>query len=801
MIARLAAALCLAVLAAGDVAAKPAAGPGTLPLSYEVAADFALERTDMLVVEGHAESPADGSGAVTLVLRIDDDHSAGYASRVNLERAVKPGPFRWELPVSGLRTTDGRALRIESVKRIILFRIGTAKVTARLAAEPAPTLPAGAAGYSFGAPDAPLPAGFERVAPGDPKLAGTHAIPVRRPGVDPLLASGMRDLRSIRLPAPDGPARVTLWTEDVGEWELLPHPLRRRIAVSGTVVRDETLTPAAWIAGRYLAGRDVEWRPGEDAWSLYGSRRGGRISVETVVVDGAISIELSGDGPAGAFLAAVLIEPGSGDRPALAEVEARRAAWHRAAWTVGPEAPDPALRIVDLDTRPATEPIRLAGARGTTVHASFAVKSRSERHAAVSAHWPDRGFPAAVYAAQLRLERRDVGRNLLVPAEDILRRDNATLPIRADRPRRYELVVHIPADAKPGRIAGELRIVDAGAERRIGTVEIEVLAAVLPPAPAPVGFYLDEPPHAAWFGGDPKARSVQLACDLATLRRFGLTGNAPALSTPTIRGMDGFIADSRLAAAAGTSAPWLAYAPFKRAVSAMGLAGAAAQLAEAERRGGAVDLPRPVWSIADEPSNHDRAGGPSPADIAAAVRAVAPGALLAGQLNDPGDIRHAHLFDVAIINPGFGIDSPQVETLRKAGRRVWLYNAGRPRLAAGYWTHLTGAERYLQWHARMPTADPFDPTDGREGDVQVFMPTAEPCSGPDIHRDLLRLADGAVDQRWLAWLASRNEPEAAALRRDLNWRFGKSWATAAAIPEAELDRMRSDIMDLARRLN
>jgi hypothetical protein len=125
--------------------------------------------------------------------------------------------------------------------------------------------------------------------------------------------------------------------------------------------------------------------------------------------------------------------------------------------------------------------------------------------------------------------------------------------------------------------------------------------------------------------------------------------------------------------------------------------------------------------------------------------------------------------------------------------KVWVYNTEAIRWSAGFGIASLGAERYLQWHARMPAADPFDPTDGREGDVQVFYPAVEPCDARDINADLLDMAEGIVDQRWLAWLESRAEPEARALRENLA-------GSAVSMGAFDAEEARTRIVDLARHL-
>jgi hypothetical protein len=186
--------------------------------------------------------------------------------------------------------------------------------------------------------------------------------------------------------------------------------------------------------------------------------------------------------------------------------------------------------------------------------------------------------------------------------------------------------------------------------------------------------------------------------------------------------------------------------------------------------------------------------------LAAAMRAAAPGAPLAAHLNDPRDAALLPLLDLATVNHRFGADATDIARLRGAGVSPWLYNMPRLRMAAGFYLWRSGAEGLLQWHARMPTADAFDPTDGREGDVQFLWPTPGVCDPPDLDADLLALAEGAEDLRWLAWLAAATAPEAVALR-DRLWRaVPATWQQAAALPPGAEAAWRAEIIALARRL-
>jgi len=153
---------------------------------------------------------------------------------------------------------------------------------------------------------------------------------------------------------------------------------------------------------------------------------------------------------------------------------------------------------------------------------------------------------------------------------------------------------------------------------------------------------------------------------------------------------------------------------------------------------------------------------------------------------------------VVIINSGFGIDRSTIKRVESSGRQDWLYNTGDSvRVSAGLWLWRTDASRYVQWHGRMPTADPFDPLDGREADFQMLYPTREVCPAQsDINADLLRMAEGVVDQRWLLWLAQRTDPASQNLVRVILGRYSGAWNDVEHLTGADLDALRGRIIDL-----
>jgi hypothetical protein len=774
----------------------PVGRPQSLPIKVE---HVPAETDDMqLRIEGEVA----GSSPRLVILRIDDDQSRDYGSRVNDERMFPPGPFNWLVQLKGLRTINKRVIDHRDIRQIILFDSdgGNQVKVETFTLEPAPKLPQGVVGLSFGAANSPLFGGFERVAPGDPRIEESQVGTVLRPGVDPLIASGMRNIHKVRIPWSGGRARVSLWTEDVGEWEFLPFSTERWIRVNGTDVVKEKMTPQQWIEQRYLRGRQVEYDGKGDAWDYYGSKRGGPVTTEVEPQDGAITIELGGEGPAAAFLSAILIEPAS-QHAALDDIEARRRGWYRSIWRMGEQAPDPVpdRLVVDLDARATTPFARVSLAPGSGARLAFALKTSQDRPGQpVKIEFPEAraaGLEADLWAGQWRLAR---AANLLVAQTDLLRADTAALPLSTDRPRRFDAWITAADFALPGIRHGVLVVGEGSSAVRL-PFEVEVLDVRLPPPPKPSGFYMDEAPHLTWFGGPGAARTLQVGCDLTYLAKLGIKGNAPPLPAPLPGREALFVNNAAMAVHDGTAPPLFAYGPARTLRDKLGVEGAATAIRNADLAAAAAGLPPVVWGAADEPSNLDMPREDVKGWITA-IRQADPGVRLGAQFNSEQDAQYVSLFNLAIVNAGFGIDRATIARLHSEGPEVWVYNTGRPRLTAGVWLWLTEASRYLQWHARMPTADPFDPTDGREDDSEVFWPTGQVCPRvPDIHPSLLSMAEGVTDLRWLTWLDSQSRPEARALANRLRTAVGTRFQDALKVTDRDLAKTRDDIVSLARK--
>jgi len=811
----------IALLAAGGLALLAVASTKCSRVagqSAQSSAELRLTATDYpragdrLEISGHIE----GNGIATIVLRIDDVASRDYASRVNVERVFPPGPFHWRTVLGGLVTPSGRPIDIARLTRVMAFKAaGNGRVTIdRINLTSPVALPAGARGYALGAQDAPLPEGFERIAPGDHRLLGGAPVAVRRPLPDPLTANGLKGLDRVRLPSPAGRVRVTVWTEDPGEWEMLPHVLRRRILINGRVALDERYDASEWTRYRYLAGRDDEHTEADDAWLAFGSRRARGHTVE-VDVDSdrdGLTIVLDGAEPAARYLSAVLVEP-AGDGRARERVEADRVAWYRESWPVLRKelqdedqdvgrvhwstaglAADRPLRVRLAPDGGARLRVRIDGLTdGQTVTPNLVPPAGVAPHLVVYA-----------WAARQRLDRRNAQESFLTLSDNTLHAAG-TIPTGSapgTTGRLVEFWIAGGANLPTGRHTLELRVSDHNV-RHAQPVSLEVIDVALPKAVKPAGVYLEESPHLTWFDGLQTLRDRQVACDARFVATLGLTGSAPALATPLGNGEALMATDLHRARDAGLEPRALAYAPAKRVLSALGPQAGAVHLTALSARLAEKRLDPPIWSIADEPDNPG--GGAlwkSWLDALRAVPGSGPRPILAGHLNSAKDRALAGLFDVALVNPGYGLDAASIAETARSGPEVWLYNTGAPRVAAGVWLWRTAARRYLQWHARMPTAHPFDPIDGREGDEQLILPSAEPCpKTPAIHRDLLELAEGVVDQRWLTWLAGRTEPEAQALAAGITARVGDRWRAAAALSRHDLRSIRESIIELAAHLS
>ncbi|MGL6309516.1 hypothetical protein ACSZMD_06720 [Aeromonas veronii] len=784
---------------------------------------------DELVIEGHNPS----ARPQTLILRIDDNASVNYRSRVNLERIVTPGPFTQRFALSEWRTSQPRALALDKLTKLYLFMADNAPSMTihRWYWEPGLTLPEGTIALDLGAAAAPRFTGFEALSPGDPRLIG-HPTPILRPSGDALVRDGLRNLDGVRLDLAKGRYQLTLWLDDPGEWEYLPHPFERSVLVNGEPIWAEQWQPHEWLTQRYLAGQSREALPNPDPWQLFGARQGGPVHVTLNHPGGPLTITLVGHSPDAKYLAGLLLAPypastskealpNSGkDLAVLADATASVLTKQRQLflekWTLAPYSPTPAPAAQQLSLTPITDaaptlqiaPLSAAdalqqaaqpvlAARGSQLLLEFAIHAATDDPAPLLVIQPPEqaGSPLALtpYYGKWHLVRPQASGTLLAPSDQELVEGIAGLTLLAGVPRRLVLQITVPRDAPAGHYLGNIQLLSQQQLVQL-PLTIEVLPLTLPAASKPVGIYVEAPPYLNWLSPNPEALKEQIAeasrCDLQRLAKLGISGLSPALPQDEA-GMREIMGE---AVGLGFVPPLLAYTPLKRWGG-----DPASQLEQWQARQQgltASGLPPLAWSLFDEP---DLATLPAITTLAREMKRRDPAVIRAGHFNHPGQVGLLAEVEIALINAGFGADKTDVARVRQHKVTPWFYNLGTPR-AAGFYLWQSGAEGYLQWHGRMPTALPYDPTDGRESDFMLLGPQA--CEAHRLSHDLLLLQQAIEDLRWLAWLEqeARYQVEAALLLERLRDQLPTRWQVAEQLPSAAWIQWRREIEQLAKGL-
>ena len=736
----------------------------------------------------------------TLVIRIDDRARPPYADRVNLERVVPPGPFRLELGLGGLQTSGGRALDPASLKQVICFQgrgSGDLEIHPPLLADN-PQLPAHSMAWDLGPAHSPLWPGFKRLTEDFAGLHGRQLKALDRGGrqqaVEGLTTDGIRGIERLSLPIPRGRWQVTLWLHDRGEWEYLPHPLERRISANGQLVWTQQYDAAQWIEQVYLGQRVHELEVNDDSWTLYGEQPQGRVSFAVDVTDNGLQLDFSGHMPEAGYLSAVVVERDA-SLPARRHIEAQRARWWRDNWRLRA----PALASTSTPTlQGPPQPVVIA--RGTTAALDFSLSGGHSGIPRIELQAPSRlstHLPVETRWAQWRWRRTTLVSTLLEPVDHLLRGDLHAMPATRLE-RRLNLRISVPADAPAGEYIGRLRIsVDGHALSHAFSVQVPAVS--LPEIDRPVGVYLERPVHFGWFNSDDRRQHAALECDLDLLTGLGLSGMSPGFVTPD-QGADGerFLRELEIVSKPGLGHSLIAYAPFKRLLARIDLEAAAEVIDGIDQRARDASLPPVIWSIADEPSNAGQHH--SLEKVSRYLRSFAPRVQIAAHLNHRDDQRYLEFVDLALINDGFGADKTDIDAVRASGAIPWLYNMRHMRAASGFYLWRVNAAGYLQWHARMPTADPFDPTDGREDDVQFLYPMATPCPDvADIDARLFAMVDGITDLRWLLWLKreAASNPRARQRLQELQQQVPVSWQDMLAVSEDQLDAWRQSIVELS----
>ncbi|MBX2829896.1 MAG: hypothetical protein KTR23_01755 [Rhodospirillales bacterium] len=661
--------------------------------NYETALSVSAEHE--LVLRGENR----GAEAATLVVRLDDAHSVNYASRVNEEWVVLPGKFELHLPVAAFHTPKKRKLDLVRLKSLTVF---TAEPDVALAApvwNKAERFDANVLALDFGPSGSAVFPGFTPLSDGDPRISGKLEA-IERPYLDSLIADGVRGIERISLPAKPGQYQLTIWTEDIGQWETPPRYIERRIKINGATVLQERFSDQDWLRQRYLQNAQTVGLPERGRPLTF--------SVSVGAKEQGIDIAFAGNNKTALFVSALILEKGLEPRM-RDQVAAIREKRFAALW--------PIVDMLRHNVSTLQADITPSGLGEIEVSLT---PDQDEVIDSVVLDLPP-SLSGEVRFAQVRLGRPDPQKRVLYRDDRTLRGDVIGRSLKKGVSQRFHVLIFARPGLASGAYSGQLKI---------NQHVFDVKVAVKEPREKAVrdglgyrGVYLDH----AYYLTNPSERRSQLWCDATFLAKLGFKTVAPPFSLEVPE----FKQDYAFYQAAGFEGPIFVYAALKRWIKKYGVEEAASRLRQ-------VNQPNLIWSIADEPSNPSSNPGRL-AEHIKLLRNLVPGVRLAGHLNSKRDVEFIDLFDVVLVNAGFidELDEVPSET------ELWFYNIQRSDGSLPSFAYETkNARGFLQWHARNPVGDPYDPTDGREGDKSFLQPSANMCDAvPDIDSHLLNLIE------------------------------------------------------------
>ncbi|MEH6449545.1 MAG: hypothetical protein V7765_12795 [Oleispira sp.] len=781
-----------------------------------------LSEKDVLVIKGTNPNP----GSELLVIRLDDKNSHDYYSRSNLERRVISGDFELRLPMGGVKKENKERLDINKLKRIYVFNAEKYQTKHRgvdnenesrkkvkidtIGFEQDEPLPEFVHAYDFGARHSEVLEGSQRVSlvvnnkSFSPIQLFGQMREIDRPGPEPWGRDGIAGIEELRLPLAKGLWRIVLFREDLGEWENLPRQLNLALAINGIKQITQTKNSASqWYQKEYL--KFYHQQANTDPWQDIVKHRGLVQSYDFEQLSDQLSIQLLGDSPQQRFISGMILQKLDEKvyqdvSNGLLLVNQRRERYFRQHWMVEDQI---LVAKNELSGSPISlKKLTLAQGEGRLVEFDLELDS------AASPEWESSFINNGGYVEVRRsLPRwRRAG-----SAQHIKKKFNHLTRLKKERLSLglHKISIWLKSDElQVGDYEFSLAFTNDN-EKIISHVqfEIEVLAQKLPINEQKVGIYLDHSPHLQFFKEWKPLQLAQVYCDLNYLERLDLRALSPPMALPTEDNIELWLKELALYKEFYGEADLLAYTPFKHlkeVLSGEALQQKMAKLATLSR--GDINV---YWSIADEALTETL---PLIKQDAQRLHSANQFAKAAGHLNNPNQKELIESLDLILINHGFGISKREIEQMHKSrfkligangnqDKRVWLYNMPDFRLAAGAFLWHSGADAYVQWHGRMPTANPYDPTDGREADYQFFYPQPRACMAlPDVDRGLFELAMGQYELRWYLWLEQQTGPQAEQLKQNIEKKLGGDWLQAAKVDHLQLDQWRGQIMTLAQSL-
>lgn len=823
---RLLAAFVLMFFSVGLMAASLLSDDQTLPFhqvsSEPLSVADKVNDTAALVIKGENNDIENR----IVILRLDDKHATGYHTRLNIERPVRPGPFELHLPLAGLKTPNKRLFDFASWNKFYLFADKhDAKITVS-AVEIQDSSPFSSASFGFdlGASDSPVMTGMTKVTTDYPGISGKYLRARYTASGNALTIDGVEGIEQLHLPLPNGTWRVRLWHRMPGEWENLPRQMMRKILVQGKTALARELSPSQWLAQDYFNGKDSEAVLDGDLWQLHGKRSFEWVETQATVTDGYLHIAMQGATTHDNYLAGVFATPvglqGADtvkfDNTLRKRFEQKWPLSNTVSNTVSKtDANKNDVNIRRVEFQPSWRPDLARKTANDSVvltrdgHAVVDFELTAGQAQSVSVELTfatSKGqrvdLPVELRQGFWRYQRPQGSATLLSLDADELRsvNSNQNLRLHPKLSRRVNLLVKDLGQLSAQKLRGRLTLSQDGQMLAQSEFDLVLTDFTLPPLSQSVGIYHEKPVHWGWFENLKVNADMTLLCDYRLLSGLGLTALSPPLTTP-VDSLQPYLRDLRhyhnyFAQAA------MDYTTIKRAKQRFG-ADAGALMNHLGLLNQTLineGLPLPRFAMVDEMLELNKKQLAEFSQSVALIRAAMPQAQIIGQLNKPQNRQLLPMLDLIYINHGFGVEKSQIRQWQSRGMSVSLYNMPNPRLAAGFYLWRSGVQGYLQWHGRMPTAEPYFPLDGREADFQLLYPSTEVCpSVVDINSVLLALAEGISDRRWLSWLQRRAgvDNQAAKLLADIRRRTPADWQQANKLLVTQWFVWRQAIMDLA----
>jgi len=140
------------------------------------------------------------------------------------------------------------------------------------------------------------------------------------------MASGVRGIRSIRVPFRNGPIRVMLMTDAYNDAVVDDQPFGAEVEVNGTVVRISRTDPSQWLPQAFLtqpgAYMDEKQRADRQVSGI-GNESGGVLVINAVVVNNQLAINLKPAFGKSTYLTGLVAEPVTADSVLLGRGDAR----------------------------------------------------------------------------------------------------------------------------------------------------------------------------------------------------------------------------------------------------------------------------------------------------------------------------------------------------------------------------------------------------------------------------------------------------------------------------------------------